>query len=123
MLLACNYTIPARQNLPGQSGGVSDSRFITEWTVTAGQTLNLYGYVGYVYDYDIDWGDGSTETGATMTQPGGANYQIKSHTYTNAGTYEIKISGVNFKGLFMRGAWTGGGYANDSASRLALVNL
>lgn len=104
-------------------GAGYDPRFITEWTVSAGQTLNLYGYTGQVYDYDIDWGDGSTETGATMTQPGGASYQIKSHTYTAAGTYEIKITGVNFKGLFMRGAWSGSGYANDAASRLALVAL
>jgi surface protein len=33
------------------------------------------------------------------------------------------LGGVNFKGLFMRGAWSGSGYANDSASRLSLVNL
>ncbi len=104
-------------------GAGYDPRFITEWTVSDGQTLNLYGYLGQVYDYDIDWGDGSTETSATMTKPGGANYQIKSHTYTNAGTYEIKITGVNFKGLFMRGAWSGAGYANDPDSRLSLINL
>jgi|GEM_PF-6378175 len=104
-------------------GSGYDPRFITEWTVSAGQTLNIYGYTGVVYDYDIDWGDGTTETSATMTQPGGAAYQIKSHTYTNAGTYEIRITGVDFKGLFMRGAWSGAGYANDPDSRLALIAL
>ncbi len=124
MLIGIGTPIPLLSNLPGQGNSpVIDPRFITEWTVSAGQTLNLYGYTGVVYDYDIDWGDGNTETSATMTQPGGAFYQIKSHTYTNAGTYEIKISGDDFKGLFMRGAWSGAGYANDPNSRLALVNL
>jgi len=124
MLIGIGTPIPLLSNLPGQGNSpVIDPRFITEWTVSAGQTLNLYGYTGVVYDYDIDWGDGNTETSATMTQPGGASYQIKSHTYTNAGTYEIKITGDDFKGLFMRGAWSGAGYANDPDSRLALVNL
>ena len=35
-------------------------------------------------NYDVDWGDGSTETGITMPQ--------KDHTYSSAGVYTIKIT-------------------------------
>jgi hypothetical protein len=37
---------------------------ITEWTVTAGQTITLQGQsgAGATYLFDVDWGDSSTET-------------------------------------------------------------
>ena len=37
------------------------------------------------YNYDVDWGDGNTDTGLTTST---------THTYASAGTYTIKISGV-----------------------------
>jgi surface protein len=77
---------------------------ITEWTVTAGQTITLQGQsgAGATYLFDVDWGDGSTETGITTS--------AKTHTYTDAGTYTVKISG-QFAGFYM-----GGASATDKAS-------
>jgi surface protein len=37
-------------------------------------------------NYDVDWGDGSSDTAVTAT--------IKNHTYSAAGTYTVKITGV-----------------------------
>jgi hypothetical protein len=37
------------------------------------------------YNYDVDWGDGNTDTGLTTST---------THTYASAGTYTIKISGT-----------------------------
>jgi surface protein len=60
---------------------------ITEWTVQSG--------AGATYLFDVDWGDSSTETGITTS--------AKTHTYTDAGTYTVKISG-QFAGFYMGGA-------------------
>ena len=72
-------------NLRKDSGGPSFSGIITRWTVTAGQTITLLGHSNADYLYDVDWGDSSTDTGVTITN--------KTHTYTDAGTYTVKISG------------------------------
>jgi surface protein len=37
------------------------------------------------YNYDVDWGDGSSDIGVTIPN--------KEHVYTNSGVYEIKIKG------------------------------
>ena len=90
MYLACNYSIPARQNLPGQRSGGNiygdDFAFIMQ-TDAANETVKLRGNgaTGVWYDYDIDWGDGTTETYL--------NVQTVTHTYTDAGDYIIRISG------------------------------
>ncbi len=58
--------------------------FITVWkTTTANENIQLQLSNSYVYDYTIDWGDGTTsnETGSV------------NHTYTNPGTYTVKIAG------------------------------
>ena len=41
---------------------------------------------GQVYDFTIDWGDGTVETHNTDTSP--------THTYSSAGTYQISINGT-----------------------------
>ena len=46
------------------------------------------------YNYDVDWGDGNTDTGLTTST---------THTYASAGTYTIKISGVFPKIWFNNG--------------------
>ena len=91
-------------NLRKDSGGPSFTGMITEWTVTAGQTITLRGQQGSgaTYLFDVDWGDSSTETGITISN--------KTHTYTDAGTYTVKISG-QFAGWEM-----GGASATDRAS-------
>ena len=60
--------------------------FITEWTVGAGVTITLPSYGG-TFLYDVDWGDGQTETGITALN--------KTHDYTATGadTYIVKITG------------------------------
>ena len=89
--------------------GTSFSGMITEWTVTAGQTITLRGQSGSgaTYLFDVDWGDSSTETGITISN--------KTHTYTDAGTYTVKISG-QFAGWEM-----GGASATDRASLTRFV--
>lgn len=65
--------------------------FITQWTVTAGKTFT-FPLTG-VTDVDVDFGDG---TGVfTIT---GANLGDLTHTFVNAGTYDISAKG-NFTGF------------------------
>jgi len=65
--------------------GLEDTRMILSYTVTAGAAIGLplYGTV----NVSIDWGDGSS---AETVNAVGFIY----HTYTNAGTYAVKISGT-----------------------------
>ena len=72
-------------NLRKDSGGPSFTGMITEWTVTAGQTIRINSQRGVNNNFDVDWGDGNEETGITVTD--------KTHTYTDAGTYTVKFSG------------------------------
>ena len=68
---------------------LEDRKFITEWTVEAGNTITLP--INAVPNVTIEWGadddgDGQLDLETcTTTKP--------THTYTNAGTYTIKISG------------------------------
>ena len=69
-----------------------ETRFVTKWTLTdpADLDVTLWAQVGGTTLFDVDWGDGATESSITATN--------KSHTYGSTGTYEIKISG-QFPGL------------------------
>ncbi len=58
--------------------------FITTWQVNAGEQIVIPTRGGYNYNYQIDWGDGNSDS--NLTGP-------RSHTYTVAGTYTVKISG------------------------------
>ena len=94
---------------PYNFGVATDERFITKWTVGAGQTITLWSVEGVTsYSYDVDWGDGNSETGITTTD--------KTHDYTvaGAGTYTVSITG-QFGGLKM--------YRGSTADRDALVEL
>lgn len=68
-------------------GGIDcpeEEKFITTWTVTAGDlTIPIYMF-GTSNNYTVDWGDGTVESGFT----GDA-----THTYATAGTYTVKIFG------------------------------
>jgi len=62
--------------------------FITTWrTATDGEDITIgTDSATYTYNYSVDWGDGSAvETGLVGDT---------SHTYINAGTYEVTISGT-----------------------------
>ena len=68
---------------------------ILEYEVAAGDTIQLPYYISTrdgdttEFNFQVDWGDGTTETGITND-----NISTKSkHQYQNAGTYDIKIKG------------------------------
>jgi len=72
---------------------------ILEWTLPSAATIYIRGYSGKTYNYDVDWGDGNTESGVTTYS--------KTHAYAAAGTYQVKISG-DFAGFRMdniSGTW------------------
>lgn len=60
--------------------------FITTWIVEAEDLqITIPTAAGQTYNYDVDWGDGESDTGLT----GDA-----SHTYDSADTYTVKITGT-----------------------------
>ncbi len=64
----------------------AQSDFITTWqTTTASEAIAIPTFTSETYDYTVDWGDGTVESGFT----GDA-----SHTYTETGTYTVAISGT-----------------------------
>ena len=70
-----------------QSGGGSvdtESMIFTITTTATNEDFVIRGVNG-VNNYDVDWGDSSSESGITSGD--------KTHTYAVAGTYEIKITG------------------------------
>ena len=73
---------------------VIDVPFITTWETTMANeaiTIPVENEFELTHNYNIDWGDGSTEEGIT----GNA-----THTYVNAGAYQVSITGdfptINF---------------------------
>ena len=66
---------------PADAAGTDD--FVTTWAVSAGDTITI-PVGGATGSYDIDWGDGSSDTGVSGDI---------SHTYASAGDYQIRISG------------------------------
>ena len=68
--------------------GLDPAAFVTEWTVGAGDTIKLPSYdatpSGYTMDYDVDWGDSSSDSNVTTAD--------KTHTYSSAGTYQVVIT-------------------------------
>ena len=64
-----------------------DTAFITTWETTSANesiTMPIYDLIT-TYNYQVDWGDGTT----SANQTGEA-----VHTYANAGTYQVKITGA-----------------------------
>ena len=71
---------------------VLEPSFITTWETHIDKKVTIPIYnIGYVYDYTVDWGDGSLNFGVTTGI---------THTYASNGTYTIKIwgtfPGINF---------------------------
>lgn len=90
MFIGCNYTVPARQNLPGQSGGgeVVNEAFEIEVEIPADDLVfPLYGLTSNLtlYDYQVDWGDSTSDTYVSDRNA--------SHTYSAAGTYKVSVTG------------------------------
>ena len=67
--------------------------FITTWTVTEDdKTIRIGTFSILDYDYIIDWGDETVENITLSESP--------EHTYPNAGTYTVAITG-QFPAMFM----------------------
>ena len=64
----------------GGGGGLDPAAFVTEWTVSSGDTIVLPSYDTLplpTLDYDVDWGDGNSDSNVTTKD--------KTHTYTFGG--------------------------------------
>lgn len=67
------------------------NRFITTWeTTTDNENITIPTFAGETYNYAVNWGDGTIESGLT----GDA-----THTYTVAGNHEVLITG-NFPRIY-----------------------
>ena len=66
---------------------------------------------------DVDWGDGSTDT---ITYSGSA--ATASHTYSVAGTYQVKLLPTVFDGGTPRTGWLSGLYIGDN-NRIQIVSI
>ena len=72
--------------------GVNIERpFITTWTVTTDDLEIVFPATGNGNNYNIDWGDGSSDQNQTASV---------SHTYASEGTYIITVSGA-LKGFLL----------------------
>ena len=69
--------------LPGW--GLAQNEFITTWeTTTADESITI-DITYYGHDYNVNWGDGSTDTNLTVDA---------THTYTTAGIHTVTITGT-----------------------------
>ncbi len=60
--------------------------FVTTWRVTsADKTIKIITWAGETYNYRVNWGDGTVESGKTSTA---------THTYATPGDYTVSITGV-----------------------------
>ena len=75
----CSFNV-----IVNQLGSCDNDLFITEWTTESDNQEITIPTEGSGYNYLVDWGDGTVESGLT----GDA-----SHTYASSGTYEVKILG------------------------------
>lgn len=70
--------------------------FKSTWRVSAGESITLPIYNGGSYNFTVNWGDGSAESGPCTSY----NCIESTHIYTNAGDYIVtingKLNGFNF---------------------------
>ncbi|NER11864.1 BspA family leucine-rich repeat surface protein [Leptobacterium flavescens] len=85
--------------------------FVSTWRITeAGQQIRLPLVSSGVYDFTVDWGDGSSGRLTDFQQT-----DQKTHTYSEAGTYTISISGeIN--------GWSFGFPDGESRSEIIEIN-
>ncbi|MDA1120031.1 MAG: FG-GAP-like repeat-containing protein [Bacteroidetes bacterium] len=77
---------------------INDGAFITTWqTTTASESITIPTFTGETYNYTVDWGDGTIESGFT----GDA-----THVYAAAGTYSVAITGT-FPRIYFNGGGEG----------------
>ncbi len=99
----------------GPGPAAAQDAFVTTWkTTSAGESITIPTHGGGVgaYDFEIHWGDGTTDT-ITGTDPD------PSHTYAQAGTHTVAITGT-FPRLFLN-AWEKSGGDKENARKLRSV--
>lgn len=63
---------------------------VTTWrTTSSNESITLPLRSGFNYNFTVDWGDGTAVQ--TVTSEGSSN---KTHTYSNAGDYEVTLTGT-----------------------------
>ncbi len=79
-----------------QSTQASSPRFITTWTTTTpSEQITIPINPAYnTYNYNVDWGDGNTDTGDTTNA---------THIYAAADTYTVVITGI-FPAIYFNAA-------------------
>ena len=75
-------------------GGTEESFIITVKTDNTGTSNNDQFTLPWTGTYDVDWGDGNTETSVVDTQ---------THTYASAGTYDVKVTAATGRIEFNNG--------------------
>ena len=83
-------------------GGIPDRVFRATFVITAGETLSINCNDNqFGYPVDVEWGDGTSQT-----YPTGVVMSSITHTYTNAGEYQVciktgtgKAPRLSFRGL------------------------
>ena len=99
--------------------------FVTQWVVGASQNITIPTIgSGNSYDYAVTWGDGAVTTAVTSNA---------SHTYAEAGTYSVVISGdfprINFNNGGDRNAirvieqWGSGAWSSMESAFYGCANL
>ena len=90
-------------NIEGGSAVDLDSFIIQVQTDNTGTSADNQFTLPWVGTYDVDWGDGNTDTGVVDTQ---------THTYASAGTYDVSVT-----------ATTGQIYFNNGGDRRKLLDI
>jgi surface protein len=80
--------------LGGGSEPVEERFIISVKTDNAGTSADNEFTLPWIGTYDVDWGDGNTETSVVDTQ---------THTYASAGTYDVKVTAVSGRIRFNNG--------------------
>ena len=80
--------------------------FVTTWSVAASQTITI-PTTDSGYNYNVNWGDGSTDT----SQTGNA-----THVYADSGTYTVRISG-DFPRIYFNA-----GNGNDNSNSIIAID-
>ena len=85
-------------NVGEQPEPVDPSAFITTWQTTEDDETITIPLGHGVYDFEVDWGDGTTETYETDIH--NSEQPTPTHTYEEAGSYTVKITG-SFPQIFL----------------------
>ena len=85
----------------------SSNDFVTTWSTQGSPTI-VIPTTGSGYNYNVNWGDGGTDT---TTYTGNA-----MHTYADAGTYTVRISG-DFPRIYFNE-----GNGNDNSNSIIAIN-